>query len=49
MIEAARHLDAADLALREVCQSLLTVAAEDPSIYAIIQRLAEVGQEIAER
>jgi hypothetical protein len=49
MIETAKHLEAADHALREVCQSLLAVAAEDPSIYAVIQRLAEVGQEIAAR
>ena len=49
MIQTAQHLDAADHALREVCKSLLIVADEDPSIYAVIQRLAEVGQEIAAR
>jgi len=49
MSATAQHLEAADHALREVCQSLLVVAAEDPSIYAVIQRLAEVGQEIAAR
>jgi hypothetical protein len=47
MLQTAQHLDAANLALREVCKSLLAVAAEDPTIYAVIQRLAEVGQEIA--
>ena len=49
MLQTAQHLEAADQALREVCQSLLVVAAEDPTIYAVIQRLAEVGQEIAAR
>ena len=49
MIEAVKHLDAADLALREVCKSLLAVAAEDPTIYGVIQCLAEIGQEIAAR
>jgi hypothetical protein len=49
MLQTAQHLDAADLALRQVCQSLLVVAAEDPTIYAVIQRLAEIGQEIAAR
>ena len=49
MIEAAQHLEAADQALREVCKSLLVVAAEDPSVYSVIQKLAEIGQEIAAR
>ena len=49
MLQTAQHLEAADQALRTVCQSLLAVAAEDPSIYAVIQRLAEIGQEIAAR
>ena len=49
MLQTAQHLDAADQALREVCKSLLVVAAEDPTIYAVIQRLAEIGQEIAVR
>ena len=49
MLQTAQHLEAADQALREVCQSLLVVAAEDPTIYAVIQRLAEIGQEIAAR
>ena len=49
MLQTAQHLEAADQALREVCQSLLVVAAEDPSIYAVIQNLAEIGQEIAAR
>ena len=49
MIEAARHLEAADQALRTVCQSLLVVAAEDPSIYTLVRTLAEIGQEIAAR
>ena len=49
MIAIAQHLEAADHALRTVCQSLLVVAAEDATIYAVIQRLAEVGQEIAAR
>ena len=48
-LQTAQHLEAADQALREVCKSLLVVAAEDPSIYGVIQRLAEVGQEIAAR
>jgi len=48
-LQTAQHLVAADQALREVCKSLLVVAAEDPTIYAVIQRLAEVGQEIAAR
>ena len=49
MLQTAQHLEAADHALRTVCQSLLVVAAEDPSIYAVIQNLAEIGQEIAAR
>ena len=49
MIEAARHLEAADHALRTVCQSLLVVAAEDPTIYTLVRNLAEIGQEIAAR
>jgi len=48
-LQTTQHLDAADQALRGVCQSLLAVAAEDPTIYAVIQRLAEIGQEIAAR
>ena len=49
MSETARHLDAADQALREVCKSLLAVAAEDPTIYSVLQDLARIGQEIAMR
>lgn len=49
MIQTAHHFEAADQALREVCKSLIAVAAEDPTIYAVIQRLAEIGQEIAAR
>ena len=48
-LQTAQHLEAADQALRAVCQSLLAVAADDPTIYAVIQRLAEIGQEIAVR
>ena len=48
-LQTAQHLEAADQALREVCKSLLTVAAEDPSVYSVIQKLAEIGQEIAAR
>ena len=49
MSEAARQLEAAEQALREVCKSLLAVAAEDPTIYSVLQDLAAVGQEIATR
>ena len=49
MSEAARQLEAAEQALREVCKSLLAVAAEDPTIYSVLQDLAAVGQEIAIR
>lgn len=49
MLQTSQHLEAADLALREVCKSLLVVATADPTIYTVIQRLAEVGQEIAVR
>ena len=49
MSESTRNLDAADHALREVCKSLLIVAAEDPTIYSVLQDLAAVGQEIAMR
>ena len=49
MIATAQHLEAADQALREVCKSLLVVAAEDPTIYTLVRNLAEIGQEIAAR
>jgi len=48
MLQTAQHLEAADHALRTVCQSLLVVAAEDPSIYAVIQNLAEMPGDCGE-
>ena len=48
-IATAQHLEAADHTLREVCKSLLVVAAEDPTIYTLVRNLAEIGQEIAAR
>ncbi len=35
MIATAQHLEAADQSLRTVCQSLLNVAADDPSVYSV--------------
>ena len=49
MLQTAQYLETADHALREVCKSLLVVAADDPTIYTLVKNLAEIGQEIASR
>jgi hypothetical protein len=45
----ADPLSEAELAIRQACQALLALAADDSSYYTLLQDLAKIGAELVKR